>query len=160
MSTNDVPRFEQLYIRMLVSNGLPFSFVENKETKALFEFIAPGLILPNRKAIGGRILTNTAKSLQSDIIRLAANDKNGVTATFDGWTNVKMEQLWGIVFITSKGQPLVWGAYEISAERSRTADVIRHIEEMMKDAKQKNVNIKAFVSNSAGEYAAARYNLN
>jgi len=30
----------------------------------------------------------------------------------------------------------------------------------MKDAKQKNVNIKAFVSDSAGEYAAARYSLN
>lgn len=29
MSTNDVPRFEQLFIRMTVSNGLPFSFVEN-----------------------------------------------------------------------------------------------------------------------------------
>ena len=145
MSTNDVPRFEQLFLRMTVSNGLPFSFVENEETKALFEFIAPGLILPNRKAIGGRILKNTAE-----------NDKNGVTATFDGWTNVKMEQLWGIVFITSKGQPLVWGVHEISSERSHTADVIRHIEELMEDAKEKKVNIKAFVSDSAGEYAAAR----
>jgi len=27
---------------------------------------------------------------------------------------------------------------------------------MMEDAKEKNVNIKAFVSDSAGEYAAAR----
>jgi hypothetical protein len=156
MSTNDVPRFEQLFLRMTVSNGLPFSFVENEETKALFEFIAPGLTLPNRKAIGGRILKNTAKSLQENIIKTAENDKNGVTATFDGWTNVKMEQLWGIVFITSKGQPLVWGAHEISSERSRTADVIRHIEELMEDAKKKKVNIKAFVSDSAGEYAAAR----
>jgi hypothetical protein len=156
MSTNDVPRFEQLFLRMSVSNGLPFSFVENEETKALFEFIAPGLTLPNRKAIGGRILKNTAKSLQENIIKTAENDKNGVTATFDGWTNVKMEQLWGIVFITSKGQPLVWGAHEISSERSRTADVIRHIEELMEDAKKKKVNIKAFVSDSAGEYAAAR----
>ena len=67
-----------------------------------------------------------------------------------------MEQLWGIVFITSKGQPLVWGAHEISSERSRTADVIRHIEELMQDAEKKNVNIKAFISDSAGEYAAAR----
>lgn len=156
MSTNDVPRFEKLFLRMTVSNGLPFSFVENEETKALFEFVAPGLTLPNRKAIGGRILKSTAESLQQDIVKLAANDKDGVTATFDGWTNVKTEQLWGIVFITSKGQPLVWGAHEISSERSRTADVIRHIEEMMEDAKEKNVNIKAFVSDSAGEYAAAR----
>ncbi|RGB25382.1 hypothetical protein C1646_771816 [Rhizophagus diaphanus] len=99
MSTNDVLRFEQLFIRMTVSNGLPFFFVENEETKALFKFIAPGL----------------------------SNDKDGITAAFNGWTNVKMEQLWDVVFITSKGQPLVWRAHEIT-----------------------------FVSDSAGEYAAAR----
>ena len=51
---------------------------------------------------------------------------------------------------------MVWGAHEISSERSRTANVIRHIEELMEDAKKKKVNIKAFVSDSAGEYAAAR----
>ena len=156
MSTNDVPRFEQLFLRMTVSNGLPFSFVENEETKALFEFIAPELTLSNCKAIGGRILKNTAKSLQENIIKAAENDKNRVTATFDKWTNVKMEQLWDIVFIISKGQSLVWGAHEISSERSRIADVIRHIEELIEDAKNKKVNIKAFVSDSAGEYAAAR----
>ena len=156
MSTNDVPRFEQLFVRMTVSNGLLFSFVENEETRALFEFITPGLVLPNRKAIGGRILNDAAKSFQDNIVKTSASDKDGVTAAFDGWTNVKMEQLWGVVFITSKGQPLVWGAREISAERSRTTDVIQHIEELMKDAKQKNVCIKAFVSDSAGEYAAAR----
>jgi hypothetical protein len=156
MSANDIPKFEQLFIRMTVSNGLPFSFAENEETKALFEFVAPGLVLPKRKIIGGRILNDAAKSLQYNIVKIAANDKDGVTATFDGWTNVKMEQLWGVVFITSKGQPLVWGAHEISAERSRTTDVIRHIKEMTEDAKNKNVYIKAFVSDSAGEYAAAR----
>src|SRR5688572_3873684 len=107
MSTNDVPRFKRLFIRMTVSNGLPFSFVENEETKALFEFITPGLILPNRKAIGDRILNNTTESFQQDIVKLAANDKDEVTAAFNGWMNVKMEQLWKIVFITSKGQPLV-----------------------------------------------------
>lgn len=156
MSTNDVPRFERLFLRMTVSNGLPFSFVENEETKELFNFIAPGLVLPNRKAIGGRILMNTANTLQEDIIKLAVSDEDGVTAAFDGWTNVKMEQLWGVVFITSEGQPLVWGAYEISSERSRTEDVIRHIEKLMADAIQQNIIIKAFISDSAGEYAAAR----
>ena len=33
MSTNDVPRFEQLFVRMTVSNGLPFSFAENDRKK-------------------------------------------------------------------------------------------------------------------------------
>jgi hypothetical protein len=84
MLTNDVPRFEQLFVRMTISNGLPFSFVENEETRALFEFVAPGLVLPNRKAIGGRILNDAAKSLQDNIVKTSASDKDGVTAAFDG----------------------------------------------------------------------------
>ena len=63
----------------------------------------------------------------------------------------------GVVFITTSGQPLIWGAYDISAERSKTEDVIRHIEKLMSDANKDHINIKAFISDSAGEYAAARY---
>lgn len=156
MSINDVKRFEELFVRMVVSNSLSFSFVENEETKALFEFVAPGVVLPKRKAISGRILLNAANSLRENIIKLASSDKYGVTAAFDGWRNVRMEQIWGVVFITSKGQPLVWGAHNVSSERSRTEDVIRHIEELMTEARSKNVMIKAFISDSAGEYTAAR----
>jgi hypothetical protein len=157
MSSNDIPKFERLFFRMTVSNGLPFSFVENKETRDLFNFIAPGLNLPSRKKIGGSILFDTSRALQEDILKIAQNDKDGVTATFDGWTNVKQEHIWGVVFITSQGQPLVWGAQEISSQRSRTEDAIRHIESLMIEAREKGINIKAFVSDSAGEYAAARY---
>jgi hypothetical protein len=34
---------------MQVSNGLPFTFFENQETKDVFTFIAPALKLPSRK---------------------------------------------------------------------------------------------------------------
>ena len=50
-------------------------------------------------------------------------------------------------------QPLVLDAYDISAERSKTEDVIRHIEKLMYDANEKHVNIKAFISDSAGHIA-------
>jgi cation transport ATPase len=62
-----------------------------------------------------------------------------------------------VVLITTSGQPLIWGAYDVSAQRSKTEDVIKHIEKLMTDADEKRVNIKAFISDSAGEYAAARY---
>jgi hypothetical protein len=156
MSSKDLPKFETLFLRMQVSNGLPFTFVENAETRALFNFIAPGLKLPSRKKLGGSILLNSSQNLQENIIKLVCADKDGVTATFDGWTNIKQEHLWGVVFITSQGQPLIWGAKEIGSERSRTEDVIRHIKNLMDEAQKKQIIIKAFVSDSAGEYAAAR----
>ena len=60
--------------------------------------------------------------------------ENGLTATFDGWTNVKQENI----------------------EWSCTEDVMWHIEQLMNDAKNKKVKINAFVSDSAEEYVAAR----
>ena len=68
---------------------------------------------------------------------------------------MKQENIWGVVLITSKGQPLIWDAQETSSERSRTEDVIRHIEQLMDKAQNKKINIKVFVSDSAGEYDVA-----
>ena len=56
-----------------------------------------------------------------------------------------------------KGQPLIWDAQETSSERSRTEDVIKHIEQLIDDAQNKQkVYIKAFISDSAEEYITAR----
>ncbi|CAG8474303.1 15283_t:CDS:2 [Gigaspora margarita] len=51
VNTNDLLRFEQLLLRIIVSNALPFTFVENENTIAIFEFLIPGLKLPKRKVI-------------------------------------------------------------------------------------------------------------
>ncbi|CAB5381510.1 unnamed protein product [Rhizophagus irregularis] len=158
MSSKDTPTFEALVVKMCISNGLPFSFVENEETQAVFNFVAPGLKLPNRKKLGGKLLLNTSDNFQKNILKIAQSDEFGLTATFDGWTNVKQENIWGVVLITSKGQPLIWGAHETSSERSRTEDVMRHIEQLIDETENKNIYIKAFISDSAGEYAAARWN--
>ena len=47
-STNDKTRFEQLLLHMIISNNLPFTFLENQETKSLFEFLS--LFLLNYKS--------------------------------------------------------------------------------------------------------------
>ena len=43
---------------MIISNNLPFTFVENKETIAIFEFISPGIQLPKCKVIAGKIYSS------------------------------------------------------------------------------------------------------
>ncbi|CAG8608871.1 7515_t:CDS:2 [Cetraspora pellucida] len=113
-SVNDQSRFEQLLLRMIVFNALPFTFVKNEDTIAVFEFLVPGLKLPKCKVIGGK----------------------------------------GVVFITTNGQPLIWGAHDISSERSQTQNVINHIEQLMIETEEKRIIIKAFVSDSTGKYAA------
>ncbi|GBC01712.1 hypothetical protein RclHR1_00430029 [Rhizophagus clarus] len=109
-----------------LSNGLPFTFFENEETKEIFNFIAPALKLPSRKRMSDRILLHATKMLKQSITKSAQNDKIGVTVACDGWTNIKQEHLFGVVFITST------------------------------EAEKNKITINCFVSDSAGEYAAAR----
>ena len=156
LTKRDKPYFETLLLRMQVSNGLPFTFFENQETKDVFAFIAPALKLPSRKRMSNRILPHATKILNQSIMTTAQDDKIGVTAACDGWTNIKQEHLFGVVFITSTGEVLIWGAKDISDERSKTENVIDHIKNIMKDAENKKIKINCFVSDSAGEYAAAR----
>jgi hypothetical protein len=156
LSNKDIPHFENLVLLMVVSNGLPFTFLENKETQDVFKFIAPALKLPGRKAISDRILPDSASQLKKSILEVASNDKIGVTAAFDGWTNIKQEHLFGVIFITSKGETLIWGAHDISDQRSRTEDAKLLIKDIMDDAEKNGIQVNCYVSDSAGEYAAAR----
>ena len=142
---------------MQVSNGLPFTFFENQETKDVFAFIAPALKLPSRKRMSDQVLPQSTKILTQSIKKIAQNDKIGVTAAFDGWTNIKQKHLFGVVFITSTGETLIWGAKDISDERSKTENIINYIKNIMVEAENNRIKINCFVSDSAGEYAAAWY---
>ncbi|CAG8593111.1 10444_t:CDS:2 [Ambispora leptoticha] len=71
---------------MIISNALPFMFIENEDTIAVFEFLVPGLKLSKRKIIGGKVLMKSTQSLQDNIIKVAKNNMNRVTATFDDET--------------------------------------------------------------------------
>ncbi|GES95927.1 ribonuclease H-like domain-containing protein [Rhizophagus clarus] len=159
MSKKDVSHFENLILLMMVSNGLSFTFLENKETQDVFRCIAPTLKLPGRKAISDRVLSISANQLTESIVAQAKADIIGVTAAFDGWTNIKQEHLFGVVFITSSGKTLIWGAKDISNQRSKTEDVKALIKSLMNNAESKQIKINCFVSDSAGEYAAARRQL-
>ena len=157
LSSQDGPYFCQLFFNMVISNGLPFSFAENPGTHEFFKFCLPVVKLPSTKVLSGSVLEKASKELVKNNIAVAQKDLDGVTAAFDGWTNVRSEHLFGVVFITSEGKTITWGAKDISSERSKTQNVICHIKDIMEQAHKYKINIKFFVSDSAGEYAAARY---
>ena len=84
-------------------------------------------------------------------------DPVGVTLTFDGWTNVKNEQLLGIIILTSKRKPYIWKVVDISLEKEIHIEVIKKTEDIISELKNKEINVCAVVTDSAGTYAAARY---
>ncbi|PKY32017.1 hypothetical protein RhiirB3_449921, partial [Rhizophagus irregularis] len=66
-------------------------------------------------------------------------DQIGITLTFDGWVNVKNEQLLGTVLLSSEGKPYVWKAVDISSERENYTAVMDKIEIMLTDLKKKDI---------------------
>ena len=59
--------------------------------------------------------------------------------------------------ITSSGQVLIWGADNISGERSREIDVRPQMQSWIEKISNKCINIICVVTDSAGSYAAARF---
>jgi hypothetical protein len=160
LSKQDTQKFNILLIRLTVSCGWSLNWVNKSEAKELFKFLNPSLNLSDRRFLGGRILKDAVTESNKVMEEALSEDPVGVTLTFDGWTNVKNEQLLGIVIITSEGRPYVWKAIDISLERETHVEVIKKTETMILELKNKKIDVCAIVTDSAGAYAAARYIFN
>ena len=141
----------------MVSCGWALHWVNKPEAKELFEFLNPYLKLPDRRVLGGQILETAVSETDKAMQEALREDSVGVTLTFDGWTNVKNEQLLGVMIITSEGKPYVWKATDISMERESHVEVMEKTKTMIRDLKDMEVNVSAVVTDSAGPYAASRY---
>lgn len=149
-------KFNTLLLRMTVSNGWAFHWVENEETIEFFKFISPFLKLPSRQKLSDTILKESVKECQREIEYMASADKIGVTISLDGWKNVLKQNILGLVIIRSDGQVLVWGAQNISGHRGDAKEAVNQISSFIKNSQSKNVNINAVVTDSASAYTAAR----
>ena len=114
LSKQDSARWENLVLSSTINNGWSFRWVENKSSQKMINFANPGLKLPSRKVLAGRILSTSSENIKNSLINTAQKDVFGVTVCFDGWRNVKKQEIMGSVLITSDGQVLVWGGEDVS----------------------------------------------
>ncbi|CAB4475586.1 unnamed protein product [Rhizophagus irregularis] len=103
---NEIDTFYRLLLRMTISNGWAFQWVENQKTIKFFNFISPLLKLPNRKTLADELLKNSAERVQNNIEAAAKDDKYGVSISLDGWKNVVEQNILGLVITRSDGQSL------------------------------------------------------
>ena len=83
-------------------------------------------------------------------------DPIGITLMFDRWTNVKNEQLLGVIIITSEGKPYVWKATNISSKKEFYIIVMKKTNAMIDKLKSMDIKVSAVITDSAGPYATAR----
>ncbi|CAB4430171.1 unnamed protein product [Rhizophagus irregularis] len=82
-------------------NGWSFRWVKNQSSQKMINFANPGLKLPSRKVLAGRILNTNSEHIKKSLIDTAQKDELGVTVCFDGWKNVKKQEIMESVLITS-----------------------------------------------------------
>jgi Protein of unknown function (DUF 659) len=157
LSLSDMKKFHTLLLRLSLSCGWALHWINKPEAKELFQFLNPYLILPDRRLLGGRILSDAVKDSNDTMVKVFQEDSVGVTLTFDGWTNVRNEQLLGVVIITSEGRPYVWKATDISSERETHVEVMEKTKEMYSELNNNRITVCAIVTDSAPPYAASRY---
>ncbi len=156
LSNSDKKKFYLLLLRVTISCGFSLSWVNNKEVVELFRFLSPQIKLPDRKTLSDKILNEAVMDLNNTMIEKLKSDRVGVTLSFDGWVNVREQELMGTVIMSSDGQPYVWRAVDVSGERQKTADVMLKTEEMITSIKELDLTILAIVTDSAPAYNAAR----
>lgn len=156
LSKEDLQKFYMLLLRLTVSCGWALSWVNKPEAKELFDFLNPFLKLPDRRVLGGDILKQVVDKADEVMEIALKEDPIGATLTFDGWTNVKNEQLLGTVLLASEGRPYVWKAVDITSERENYVEVINKTETMLTELINKGITVCAIVTDSAPAYAAAR----
>ncbi|PKB98587.1 hypothetical protein RhiirA5_464210 [Rhizophagus irregularis] len=161
LNKSEIPKFHDLLIRMTVSNGWSFQWVNNPSTHAFFHWLNPKLKLPDRKQLAGPILDQAIKGIEQ--LRKEklnqVHEQAGITLSFDGWKNIVNQELLGIMIILPSGETLIWKAVDISDQRGRAIDVIPKIEEILNDLKEQSIKVAALVSDSAAAYASARRQL-
>ena len=107
LSSEDMKKFHILLLRLTLSCGLPLHWVNNPEAEELFNFLNPFLKLPDQRVLGDQILKEAVNESDKAMLKALQEDQIGITLTFDGWTNIRNEQLLGIVILTSKGRPYI-----------------------------------------------------
>ncbi|CAB5137927.1 unnamed protein product [Rhizophagus irregularis] len=75
---------------------------------------------------------------------------------FDGWTNIREQELMRTVLTSSDGQPYIWKATDISSERVTNIEVRNKVEEMMSKLNELKIPLLAIVTDSAPAYNASK----
>ncbi|RGB26717.1 hypothetical protein C1646_770082 [Rhizophagus diaphanus] len=101
-----------------------------------------------------KILKDASEDIIKSIETKAKADLVSVMLTIDSWTNVINQNLLDSILITSKGEVLVWKAYDINTERSRIAEVKEKIESLTKNVQDAGIKVAAIVTDSALQYAS------
>jgi hypothetical protein len=65
LNKSEIPKFYDFLIRLTVSNGWAFQWINDPVTRAFFHWLNPKLKLPDRKQLSGSILDKAIEHIEN-----------------------------------------------------------------------------------------------
>ena len=106
LSNSDKKKFHLHLLQITISCRFPLSWINNPEVIELFKFLNPQIKLPDRKTLSTEILSDV-KDFDAMMLEKLVLDRIGVTLSFDGWTNIREQELMGTILMSSEEQPYI-----------------------------------------------------
>ena len=103
-----------MILNSTIDNRWSFRWVDNQSSQKMISFANPSLKLPSHKVLADQILTTNSQTIKDKLLDIAQKDSFRVTICFDGWKNIKKQEIIGSILITSNRQVLVWEGKDIS----------------------------------------------
>lgn len=104
MSVIQQEEFHMLLLQGTVSGNLPFSWIDNEYIQAAFAIARPTAVLPSRRALSEKLLKKAVLVMSEKVEAGLATSKQGVTLSFDAWTDESHNQLLALAVTTSLPQ--------------------------------------------------------
>jgi hypothetical protein len=100
--------FERDLLLFTCANNLPFSWIDNYRTRQfLAKYISEArffpFVIPDRRWLGGQALFD-AQEASRRAMTISIGNSRCLTLTFDGWRNVRSQNILGVVLVDEKGR--------------------------------------------------------
>eukprot|EP00644_Phytophthora_capsici_P016660 jgi/Phyca11/122374/e_gw1.47.132.1 len=151
---------ERLLVEFQAGNLLPDLFIERSCTKALLEYLCPGIgsYLPSRRVLGGRILKNHAahcRDVQIQNLKQMQITTGGyVNFLSDVWQNISREHLLGCQ-LQLFGQSLTYSLPQ-AGSRHDGAAIAEEMDTILNQVANEGWDVGAGVTDNAGQCGRAR----
>lgn len=142
--------FHRLALHMMISNGVHFSFLEEKSTQELLKFLNPTAEknLPSRSELYGRILQEEVFEVEKQV-KTCLMKYGAVTLCIEGWRHSRTRNVLGINAMLPDGSSFLISVQPQVNKRLGPQETLNLVEEILTSERLREVKITAFVLGSS-----------
>lgn len=168
LAKKDVPfnrkqqdEFERQSLFAALDANLAFQWTDSEEVAKMFRMCKPGVEMPRRKVVSGRILSQENQACyERGLDSLRLHGRHGVALSMDAWKNIKKQSLLGslasVIGLDGNAYYLLKGMQDVTKYTHDAVFMKDRLIQDIKSLKAEGITVKAIILDGAGECRKAR----